>query len=95
MTSHRPAPADLDALEQAVLGEAGAAHRDLFINTLFAQSVEAYRQVLLQLQGTSGWNEASTIIAERVFRPFQVDIYSDAALRFTDAVESQHAARQT
>lgn len=89
----RPVSRDLAALEQAVLGDSGALNRDVFVNNLFTQSIEAYQRVLQNLYGVASWAEASKIIAEEVFRKHQVDIYSDPAVLFTDAVEARYAKR--
>ena len=85
---------DFGLIERAVLGENGAANRDLFVNALFARSIDAYERVLRQLHATPGWTEASRIIANDVFRTFQVDIYSDAAISFTDSVEARYLKRE-
>lgn len=81
-------PSDLAALEQAVLGNA-ARNRDLFIRHLFNGSKDDYAAVLYRLAGTSDWTEATQIIADEVFRKHQVNIYSDPAVLFTDAVEAR------
>ena len=92
--SSPPAPADLDLIEQAVLGEEGAGQRDVFVTHLFARSIDAYERVLRQLHATTNWPEASKIIADNVFRPFKVDIYSDPAILFTDTVEAGYLKRE-
>lgn len=82
---------DLDALEQAVLGETGARHRALFVQHLFGGSPEAYTHVLRRLHETPSWNAASKVIAEDVFKRHQVNIYSEPAILFTDAIEARYA----
>ncbi len=37
------------------------------------------------------WSSASSIIAERVFKPHRIDIYSDVAVDFTNAVEARYS----
>ncbi len=91
----RPAPTDIALIERAVLGEAGAGQRDLFVNHLFARSIDAYERVLRQLHATPSWPEASKIIAEDVFRVFKINIYSDPAILFTDTVEAGYLRRET
>ncbi len=73
--------------ERSVLGEAGPANRVRFIEALFGGSEEAYSAVLRKLEPVADWSQASRIIAEDVFRQHGVDIYSEAAVAFTDAVE--------
>ena len=82
-------PMDFAAVEQAVLGEAGARNRDVFVNTLFAHSIDDYERVLRYLHTAPTWAEASQIIAEEVFRRHQVNIYSDPAILFTDTAEAR------
>ncbi len=82
-------PMDFAAVEQAVLGEAGARNRDVFVNTLFAHSIDDYERVLRYLHTAPTWAEASQIIAEEVFRRHQVNIYSDSAILFTDTAEAR------
>ena len=93
--SARPEPADLDTIEYAVLGEIGVDKRDLFVHSLFDRSIEAYERVLRQLYASTNWSEASKIIADDVFRAFQINIYSDPAILFTDAVEARYLERKT
>ena len=83
------APIDLTDIEQAVLGRAGARNREVFVNNLFAQSIDDYERVLRHLHTAPTWAEASQIIAEEVFRRNQVNIYSDPAILFTDTVEAR------
>ena len=85
----------LSLIEQAVLGENGVRQRDLFVNHLFARSIDAYERVLRQLHATPSWPEASKIIAEDVFRTFKINIYSDPAILFTDTVEAGYLKRKT
>jgi hypothetical protein len=82
-------PMDLAAVEQAVLGEAGARNRDVFVNNLFAHSLDDYERVLRYLYTAPTWAEASQIIAEEVFRRHQINIYSDSAILFTDTAEAR------
>jgi hypothetical protein len=82
-----PAAPDLRTLEQRVLGPSGTPHRDQFVRHLFAGSQRAYEQALHHLEAASDWPTASRIIAEEVFRQHRVNIYSDPAVTFTNAVE--------
>jgi hypothetical protein len=79
----------LATLEQAVLGEKGARNRDLFVGQLFSSSLAEYERVLQRLQPATSWAQASKIIAQEVFKKNQVNIYSDPAIAFTDAVEAR------
>jgi len=80
------------ALEQSVLGERNPPQRDMYVRQLFAGSEAAYERVLRRLHEADSWSNASQIIAQDVFRKNKVNIYSDAAVRFTNAVESRFRA---
>lgn len=86
-----PSP-DLATVEQAVLGTTGAHNRDLFIRHLFNGDRTNYEHVLSRLDTAATWTDASKIIASEVFRKNQVNIYSDPAVLFTDAVEARYRA---
>jgi len=83
----------LEAIENAVLGSEGSRNRELFIKALFGGNPVAYTQVLRQLYHASTWAEASQIIAQEVFRRYQVNIYSEPAVSFTEAVERRYRNR--
>ena len=93
--SAQDAPADdhdlpsLDRLEADVLGSRADANRDRFVRTLFGGSEADYARVLQRLHGAGSWRDASQIIARDVFRAHQVNIYSDPAVTFTNAVEAR------
>lgn len=80
---------DLAALERKVLGESGIQNRDVFVRSLFGGNKVAYQNVLKLLQGAPSWAEASKIVAEEVFKKYQVNIYGETAVTFTDAVEKR------
>ena len=80
---------NLTTLEREVLGPK-AEKRELFIQELFGGSREDYRHVLNRLQDAPDWSRASQIIAEDVFRAHKVNIYSEPAVAFTDAVEARY-----
>jgi len=80
---------DLAPLEQAVLGDRGPSNRTLFIRELFGGSEDDYRATLDRLRNAPNWTRASQIIAQDVFRAHQVNIYSEPAVLFTNAVEDR------
>lgn len=82
-------PAEVTALENDVLGPRGSANRALFIRKLFDGDRDAYKATLERLREAPNWSRASQIIAQDIFRAHQVNIYSDPAVTFTDAVEEQ------
>ena len=81
--------ADLGTLEQQTLGASNPPHRAVYVRQLFGGDQSAYARVLRRLAEADNWNEASQIIASDIFRKHKVNIYSDAAVHFTNAVESR------
>ena len=80
---------DLQALEQEIMGTSHPPHRSVYIRQLFDGDEDAYRAVLQRLRTADSWSEASDIIASDVFRQHKVNIYSDAAVHFTNAIEER------
>ena len=81
---------ELDSLEREVLGRRGQSNRSLFLNQLFGGSEQEYRRVLHKLRGIGSWSQASRVIGKEIFKKNKVNIYSDAAVAFTDAVQSRY-----
>jgi hypothetical protein len=89
-----PSPAalpELDAVERRVLGDGAAEQRAWYVAELFEGSDADYHRTLAALDGAASWTEATQIIARDVFRKHRVNIYSEPAVAFTDAVEAQTA----
>lgn len=80
---------ELEALEEQALGVSNPPHRAVYVRQLFGGDQTAYRQVLQRLSEANSWGEASQIIASDIFRAHKVNIYSDAAVHFTNAIESR------
>ncbi len=80
----------VEELESDVFGESPPTQRDIFLRQLFNDSTDQYAQVLQRLREAGSWNEASQIIAQDVFRKNKINIYSDAAVSFTNAVERRY-----
>ena len=87
------APTSLDALERRVLGEGAAESRGWYVEELFGGQEGDYRRTLGALDGVRSWTEATEVIARDVFRRHRVNIYSEAAVAFTDAVEARVSGR--
>ncbi len=83
---------ELPTLEREVLGTSNPPHRAVYIRQLFNGDEAAYRHVLGRLHSAESWGEASQILASDVFRAYKVNIYSDAAVHFTNAIESRFRA---
>ncbi len=85
--------APLGELPDAVLDVLGRAsgQTDHFIATLFKGDRSSFEDVIRRLQTAGSWSAASTILARDVFKRFDVDIYSDDAVAFTNAVEARYS----
>ncbi|HEX8384563.1 MAG TPA: hypothetical protein VF576_00175 [Rubricoccaceae bacterium] len=80
----------LDQIEARVLGSGtDDSRRAWFVAELFGGSEPDYRDTLALLAQAETWTEATQIIARDVFRKHRVNIYSEPAVVFTDAVESR------
>ncbi len=83
-------PMTLEQLEFAVLGLYGSSNRDMFVEHLFSGSRDEYLRLLHRLKETNTWQEASGLIAQDIFKKHNVNIYSPAAIMFTESVEEQY-----
>ena len=90
-----PAPpsGSLDDVERRVLGDGPDDRRATFVADLFGGSTDDYHRTLLALDGARTWTEATQVIARDVFQKHRVNIYSDPAVAFTDAVEARIGQR--
>lgn len=87
-------PGDLATLEREILGTENPSRRERYVEELFGGDPSAYRQVLRRLRTADTWSEASDIIASDIFRAHKVNIYSDAAVHFTNIVETRFKERE-
>ncbi len=85
----RPAE-DLSEIERRVFGRTDMERRNRFTNELFDGSEHSYIDVLTQIDAAKEWSRASHIIAHSVFRRYRINIYSDVAVTFTNAVEQRY-----
>ena len=89
-----PESMTLEQLEFSALGLYGTSNRDMFIEHLFEGSPSEYRTTLMRLHTLSTWTMASHLIAEEVFKKNNVNIYSPAAIMFTESVEEQYKTNE-
>ena len=82
--------ADFDEVERFVLGDVDRNRREDYIATLFGARSAAYREMVYVLADLETWPEATAIIADEVFRRNRVNIYSEVAIDFTNAVEKRY-----
>ena len=76
--------------QHVVLGTA-VRHRERFIRDLFDGDEVAFRSVMASLADAPDWATASATVANEVFRPYRIDIYSATAVDFTNAVEARYS----
>ena len=81
-------PESLRNLETRVLGPSATERRDWYARQLTGGSEAAYRAILLDLDRAGNWDEAWPILKE-AYQANKVEIYSDAIVAFTDAVEER------
>jgi hypothetical protein len=82
-------------IEMFILGPDGVRVRDAFVAELFGGDRDSYLYVLDQLKRSRSWPEASRVIAESVFKRFRVNIYSEEAVAFTNAVEARFRMQES
>ncbi len=62
--------------------------RDYFIEKIFGGSDRAYEEALEQIAGKEDWRSASKFIEKDVFKRNLIDMYSEAAVDFTDRLQT-------
>ncbi len=87
-TGQDPVYRPLEVIERALFGPSDPERRRWFVQQLFGDSEENYTEVLRAIHSSESWPEASRVIARDVFRRHNVNIYSEPAVAFTDAVEA-------
>ena len=75
-------------LEQTIFGGMHPERRTWYLQKLFNNRLVEYNLFLNRLRGIQNWTKAAELIAIEVFMKNKVNIYSEAALSFTDLVES-------
>ena len=90
LPSRDAAPDASPASVSDVLGRAGR-QADYYVASLFNGDRSAFDDVIGRLRTAHSWSEASAILARDVFKKYNIDIYSDDAVSFTNAVESRYA----
>ena len=62
--------------------------REFFVSDIFRDSERAYEEALEVIAGKDDWKSASKFIDKNVFKRNLVDMYSEAAVDFTDRLQS-------
>lgn len=75
-------------LENAIFGGMHPERRTWYLQKLFDNRLVSYHLFLSRLRAIQSWGKAAELIAMEVFMKHDVNIYSEAALSFTELVES-------
>lgn len=86
----RPNPEPLSQLETRILGSSATERRDWYISNVTGGSEHTYREVLESIDKAPSWEKAWPILKD-TYQQHQVQIYSDAVIAFTDAIETHFA----
>lgn len=73
--------------EKRALEKALRDQRDYFVKELFNGSERAYDQSIGDIARNDTWKEASKTIEQNIFKRNMIDIYSNAAIDFTDRLQ--------
>jgi hypothetical protein len=76
------------------LEELLADEESYFVKKLFNGSTEAYRKSLREIGNKDSWREASTLISRNIFKRNMINIYSEAAVDFTDRLQTHFLEKQ-
>lgn len=74
--------------EQGSLKEYLQSEEDYFVSSLFEGSEQRYYQTLDDISNQNYWYDAYELIEAHVFKSDSVDIYSEAAVDFTDRLQN-------
>ncbi len=83
---------ELDTLEARVLGPDARERRDWFVEDLFDGSPSAYHDTLGRIDQATTYTEATSIVSSDVFRAHRVNPYTESAVAFIDAIQTQFDA---
>ncbi len=84
-TAETVAPS-FEAVEKSVLG-ATSYLRNTFVRDLFKGDKDQYRHIVGKLGLSKSWSDSAHILKNDVFLANRIDIYSEVAIAFTNAVE--------
>jgi len=68
--------------------------RALFVENIFGGSDRAYEEALDTIAGYGSWREVSEYIEKEIFKRNLVDVYSEAAVEFTDRLQTYFLEKQ-
>ena len=70
-------------------------HEDYFTEHIFKGDNHAYREALTTLAGFESWSQASRHLQHEIFKRYLVDIFSEAAVDFTDQLQNFYTEYKT
>lgn len=68
--------------------------RDRFVEEIFGGSERAFEEAMEEIASFSNWREASKYIEQEIFKRNLVDVYSEAAIDFTDQLHNHFNDKQ-
>ncbi|MGM0546393.1 MAG: hypothetical protein ACQEST_06695 [Bacteroidota bacterium] len=68
--------------------------REFFVEEIFRGSDRAYEEAVEDIAGYDSWRDVSKYIEKEVFKRNMVDMYSEAAVDFTDQLQSYFLEKQ-
>ncbi|MDZ7681943.1 MAG: hypothetical protein U5J63_09610 [Fodinibius sp.] len=68
--------------------------RDLFVEEIFRGSERAYEQAVEDIAAFDSWRDVSKYIEKEIFKRNLVDMYSEAAVDFTDQLQTYFLEKQ-
>lgn len=68
-------------------------NRDFFVEEIFGGSERAFDEAVENIAPYNNWREASKFIEKEIFKRNHVDVYSEAAVSFTDQLQNYFFAK--
>lgn len=89
LTEEDASEEEIEALQDQLSGE-----RELFVEKIFRGSDRAFDEAVEEIATYDSWRQASKYIEKNIFKRNLVDMYSDAAVSFTDQLQSYFISKQ-
>jgi hypothetical protein len=89
LTNEEASDEDIEMLRKQLSDD-----RDLFVEEIFGGSERAFDQAVEEIAAYSNWSDASKYIEKDIFKRNLVDMYSEAAVDFTDRLQSYFLEKQ-
>lgn len=89
LTEENVSEKEIEMLQDQLSGE-----RDLFVEEIFGGSERAFDEAVKEIAVFDTWRQASKYIQKDIFKRNLVDMYSEAAVNFTDQLQSYFISKQ-